>query len=186
MAANTITDFTNPTGNSTTNTSGGGAIEKTFNDTGLAGSATGSSGAPTATTVPADEGTAVESPYEQNPALDAAFAGTMNGGIKYFGSDASKPYPNPADGSFATGAYGGAQYAAGATFQDAGGAAIPRYPTNIYYNVATNAQEVDEYQTLYDLPTCKPITGVTTCNPAGTRSRSRRSSPASTRACSST
>ena len=92
----------------------------------------------------------------------------MNGGIKYFGSDASKPYPNPADGSFATGAYGGAGHPAGATFQDAGGAAIPRYPTNIYYNVATNAQEVDEYQTLYDLPTCKPINGVTTCNPAGT------------------
>ena len=92
----------------------------------------------------------------------------MSGGIKYFGSDASKPYPNPADASFATGAYGGAQYPAGASFQDAGGTAIPRYPTNIYYNVATNAQEVDEYQTLYDLPTCKPISGVTTCNPAGT------------------
>ena len=76
--------------------------------------------------------------------------------------------PNPADGSFATGAYGGAEYPAGPTFPDAGGTAIPRYPTNIYYNVATNAQEVDEYQTLYDLPTCTPIAGVTTCNPAGT------------------
>ena len=53
-------------------------------------------------------------------------------------------------------------------FSDAGGTAIPRYPTNIYYNVSTNAQEVDEYQTLYDLPTCVPMTGVTTCNPAGT------------------
>jgi hypothetical protein len=168
VSANTATDFTNPTGNSTTNTAGGGAVEKTFTDSGIAGTATGSSGAPTAATVPADEGTAVESPYEQNPALDAAFAGTMNGGIKYFGSDASKPYPNPADGSFATGAYGGAQYPARATFADASGTAIPRYPTNIYYNVATNAQEVDEYQTLYDLPTCKPVTGVTTCNPAGT------------------
>ena len=46
--------------------------------------------------------------------------------------------------------------------------AIPRYPTNIYYNVSTNAQEVDEYQTIYDSPTCVPISGVTTCNPAGT------------------
>ena len=27
--------------------------------------------------------------------------------------------------------------------------AIPRYPTNIYYNVSTEAQEVDEYNTLY-------------------------------------
>jgi hypothetical protein len=168
VTANTVTDFTNPTGNSTTNTSGGGAVAKTFPDTGIAGTLTGSSGSPTATSVPADQGTAVESPYEQNPVLDAAFAGTLSGGIKYFGSDASKAYPNPADGAFATGAYGGAGYPAGATFPDAGGTAIPRYPTNIYYNVATNAQEVDEYQTLYDLPTCVPIGGVTTCNPAGT------------------
>ena len=54
VAANTMTDFTNPTGNSTTNTSGGGAIEKTFKDTGIAGTLTGSSGTPTATTVPAE------------------------------------------------------------------------------------------------------------------------------------
>ncbi len=109
--------------------------------------------------------------------LDASFAGTLNGGIKYFGSDASKPYPNPADGSFATGTYAGAQYAPGATFQDAGATAIPRYPTNIYYNVATNAQEIDEYTTLYDLPPgagqtgtgqCKDIAGVTTCYPYNT------------------
>jgi hypothetical protein len=168
VAANTVTDFTNPTGNSTTNTTGGGAVQKAFTDTGTAGAATGSSGTPTATSVPANQGSAVESPYEQNPVLDAAFASTLSGGIKYFGSDASKAYPNPADAAFATGAYGGAQYPAGATFQDTGGTAIPRYPTNIYYNVATNAQEVDEYQTLYDLPTCVPISGVTTCNPAGT------------------
>ena len=110
----------------------------------------------------------MESGYEQNPNLNAAFAGTLDGGIKYFGSDASKPYPSPAAASFATGSYGGSTVPAGGTFQDAGGTAIPRYPTNIYYNVSTNAQEVDEYTTLYDLPTCKPVTGVTTCNPAGT------------------
>ncbi len=166
VPANTTSDFTNPS--STTNTTGGGAIQKTFTDTGAAGALTGSSGAPTATSIPADEGAAVESPYEQNPVLDAAFAGTLDGGIKYFGSDASKPYPNPSDGSFATGTYAGAEDAPGATFQDAGATAIPRYPTNIYYNVATSAQEVDEYQTLYDLPTCTPIANVTTCNPAGT------------------
>ena len=40
--------------------------------------------------------------------------------------------------------------------------------------MSTNAQEVDEYDTLYDLPStggtgrCTPVTGVTTCNPAGT------------------
>ncbi|MBV8989139.1 MAG: hypothetical protein JO372_11340 [Solirubrobacterales bacterium] len=164
VAANTSTDFTNPTGNSTTNTAGGGAVEKTFTDTGTEATTPAPAGEPQT------EGTADESAYEQNPALDAAFAGTLDSGIKYFGTDASKPYPNPADNTFATGAFGGAatEFPAGATFQDAGATAIPRYPTNIYYNVSTNAQEVDEYETLYDSPTCTPVAGVTTCNPAGT------------------
>jgi hypothetical protein len=159
VTADTSTDFT---GSSTTSTTGEGAIEKTFTDTGIAGTAG----------TPLTEGTAVEGPYEQNPVLDTAFAATADGGIKYFGADASKPYPNPADGSFATGApgssYTGTEYPSGATFQDAGATGIPRYPTNIYYNVSTNAQEVDEYETLYDSPTCTPIANVTTCNPAGT------------------
>jgi hypothetical protein len=139
VPANTATDFTDPTSASTTDTSGGGAIEKKFVDTGTAGTAA----------TPPSTGSAVESPYEQNPALNAAFAGTLGGGIKYFGADASKPYPNPADGAFATGAFSGAQSPAGATFADAGATAIPRYPTNIYYNVSTEAQEVDEYNYLY-------------------------------------
>ena len=170
VPANTTTDFTDPTGGSTVSTAGGGPIEKTFTDTGTAGTATGNSGTPSPTSTPSSQGTAIESAYEQNPALDAAFAGTIGGGIKYFGADASKPYPNPADSPFTTGAFTGAatEYPSGATFQDAGATAIPRYPTNIYYNVSTNAQEVDEYQTLYDLPTCTPVAGVTTCNPAGT------------------
>ena len=159
--ANTATDFTNPTGNSTTNTAGGGPVTKTLTDTGIAGS-------PAPAGEPQKAGTAVESGYEQNPNLDAAFAGSAGGGIRYFGADASKPYPSPADGSFATGGYGAATNLAGATFSDAGATGIPRYPTNIYYNVSTNAQEVDEYQTLYDDPTCVPIPAVTTCNPAGT------------------
>jgi hypothetical protein len=121
-----------------------------------------------ATSTPSTEGTAVESPYEQNPVLAAAFAATSGGGIKYFGADASKPYPNPAAGTFATGAYAGSEYAAGTSFADAGATGIPRYPTNVYYNVSTNAQEIDEYETLYDSPTCTPVAGVTTCNPAGT------------------
>jgi hypothetical protein len=156
VPANTSTDFIDPT--STTNTANGGPVQKMFTDTGTAGT----------TATPLTTGTAVESPYEQNPLLDAAFAGTQNGGIKYFGSDASKPYPNPADGAFPTGAAPASQYATGSTFSDAGATAIPRYPTNIYYNVSTNAQEVDEYQTLYDSPTCVPVPNVTTCNPAGT------------------
>jgi hypothetical protein len=85
-------DFRDPT--STSDTTSGGAIEKTFVDTGAGGTSA----------TPPSQSTANESAYEQNPALDAAFAGTLDGGIKYFGADASKPYPNPADGSFATGA----------------------------------------------------------------------------------
>jgi hypothetical protein len=163
VAANTKTDFTNPTSSDPTTgaDNGGGAVTKTFTDD---GTQTGTPGTPLTI------GDADESAYEQNPALNAAFAGTVDGGIKYFGADASKPYPNAADSTFATGAFGGAatEYPAGTSFPDAGATGIPRYPTNIYYNVSTNAQEVDEYETLYDEPTCTPIAGVTTCNPAGT------------------
>ena len=149
-------DFRDPTGGSTTNTGGGGAAAKTFTDTGTEATSPGT---------PPTTGAAVESAYEQNPFLNAAFAAA---GIKYFGSDASKPYPSPPDGPFTTGAYTGPTFPNGASFSEPGGMAIPRYPTNIYYNVSTNAQEVDEYQTLYDSPTCVPIANVTTCNPAGT------------------
>ena len=132
-----------------------GPAELHFTDTGAAG---------TAATLPTAN-SASESAYEQNTALATVFGAT---GIKDFGSDASKPYPNPATSTFTTGSPPATQYASGATFPDGGATAIPRYPTNIYYNVATSAQEVNEYETLYDLPTCTPISGVTTCNPAGT------------------
>jgi hypothetical protein len=163
VAANTTTDFSDPTSPDPTTgaDNGGGAVTKTFTDD---GTQTGTPGTPLTI------GDADESAYEQNPALDAAFAGTVDGGIKYFGADASKPYPNAADSTFATGAFAGAatEYPAGTSFPDAGATGIPRYPTNIYYNVSTNAQEVDEYETLYDAPTCTAIPGVTSCNPAGT------------------
>jgi hypothetical protein len=167
VAADPTTDFTNPTGNSTTNTAGGGAVTKTFTDTGTVGT-------PAPSGEPQTEGNADESAYEQNPNLDAAFAGTSGGGIKYFGADASKPYPNASDAAFATGSAPAGQYAAGATFPDAGATGIPRYPTNIYYNVSTNAEEIDEYETLYDAPSTTGATGAcvdsstTTCSPAGT------------------
>ena len=125
-----------------------GSNPLTYPDTGAAG---------TAATLPTTNN-ASESPYQQNTALAAAFTAAH---ITHFGSDASKPYPNPAAATFATGSPPATQYAKGATFPDAGATAIPRYPTNIYYNVATNAQEVNEYETLYDSPTCKPITGIT-------------------------
>jgi hypothetical protein len=166
VSANTSTDFTNPT--STTDTTNGGPVNKTFTDTGSEAAPTLPAGV---STTPLTDGTAIESAYEQNPNLDAAFAGTLSGGIKYFGADASKPYPNPADGTFATGHAPTSQYAAGTAFADSGATGIPRYPTNIYYNVATDAEEIDEYNTLY-LPTGDG-TGAcaaprTDCFPAGT------------------
>jgi hypothetical protein len=121
-------------GNPTTNkaVTGGGALEQSFTDTGTAGAA--SSGPPAVNE-------AVESPYPQNPNLIAAFTGV---GIKYFGSDASKAYPNASIAGSTT-----AAYPAGSTFLDGTAQAIPRYPTNIYYNVSTEAQEVDEYNEVY-------------------------------------
>nr|MDQ6938494.1 hypothetical protein [Actinomycetota bacterium] len=122
---------------STTDTTAGGPLAQSFTDTGAGGSA-----APAPPTVNG----AVEGAYEQNPGLDAAFAAV---GIKAFGSDSSKPYPSPADATFANGAAPSSQYAGGQTFPNAGAQAEARYPTNIYYNVSTEAQEVDEYNHLY-------------------------------------
>ncbi len=124
-------------GNPTTNkaVAGGGALDQEYTDTGAAG--TSSAGPPVANE-------AVESPYPQSPFLIPAFEGA---GIKFFGSDASKGYPNPTiSGSTAE------AYAPGSTFTDGPARAIPRYPTNIYYNVSTETQEVDEYNQLYLSP----------------------------------
>jgi hypothetical protein len=111
---------------------GGGALPQKFTDTGTAGALVSG--------LPSSNG-AVETAYPQNPKLTPAFKAV---GVQYFGSDASKPYPNPAiPGSTA------AAYPAGTTFTDGTSQAIPRYPTNIYYNASTEAQEVDEFNTLY-------------------------------------
>jgi hypothetical protein len=130
-----------------------GTTELTYTDTGT--------GAPSAT-APPTVNNATESPYEQNTGLVAAFTAAH---ITDFGSDASKPYPNPATSVFTTTLP--SEYPAGSSFTDAGATAIPRYPTNIYYNAATSAQEANEYETLYDSPTCIS-NAATTCNPAGT------------------
>jgi len=122
--------FSNPTTNKAV--AGGGALEQSYTDTGAAG---------TASAAPPVANEAIESAYPQNPVFIPALEGV---GIKFFGSDASKPYPNPTiAGSTAE------AYPAGSTFVDGPARAIPRYPTNIYYNVSTEAQEVDEYNTLY-------------------------------------
>ncbi|HUA44484.1 MAG TPA: hypothetical protein VMA77_04610 [Solirubrobacteraceae bacterium] len=129
------------TGNpaSTTDVTGGGEPELTYTDTGAAG---------TATTEPSTSAeNAIESPWEQNqwfiPALEAV-------GITAVGDDASKPYPSPPDTQFGIGAgYTGATYSANSTFLEGTAQVVPRHPVNIYYNAATDAQELDEYQTLY-------------------------------------
>jgi len=129
------------TGNpaSTTDVTGGGEPELKYSDTGAAG---------TATTEPSTSAeNAVESPWEQNqwfiPALEAV-------GITAVGDDASKPYPSPPDTQFGIGAsYAGATYPVNSTFLEGTAQVVPRHPVNIYYNAATDAQELDEYQTLY-------------------------------------
>jgi hypothetical protein len=115
-----------------TEVTNGGPVEQTFIDTGAAGTTTGG--------LPTTNG-AIETPYPENPKLAAAFAGV---GVQYFGSDASKPYPDPTIAGSTT-----AAYAAGETFLDGTARSIPRYPTNVYYNVSTEAQELDEFNNLY-------------------------------------
>ena len=71
-------------------------------------------------------------------------------GITAVGDDASKTYPNPPTDEFGIGAsYTGATYPAGSTFVDGTAQVVPRHPINIYYNNSTEAQAVDEYNTLY-------------------------------------
>ena len=123
----------------------GGPHRLSFTDTGITG---------TPASAPPTSNMAVESPYPQNPNLAPAFEGV---GIKDFGWDASKPYPNPTIPGSVT-----PVYPAGSTFVDAHAQAIPRYPTNIYYNVSTEKQEVDEFNNLYTPESeggkCKPST----------------------------
>ena len=96
-----------------------------------------------------------ELPWEQNPYFTPALQAM---GITTVGADGSKAYPDPADDPFGIGvAYttGDATYAAGQPFVEDGTGTYsyqvaPRHPINVFYNVATNAQELDEYNTLYD------------------------------------
>ena len=107
--------------------------------------------------------TAAVDPYGQNPAFLGALTST---GIKYAGSDTSKPYPQtPTD-------VNSARYLAGATWFQGDTQAVPRYPTNVYYNAATQDQQLDEYNWIYVADNsatpeiegnCQAIPGVTTC-----------------------
>ncbi len=133
-------------------TSCAGEQELTFTDTGGT-SATPPAGVtylddpmPAGWTPPVVED-ANELPWEQNPYFSPALTAA---GITTVGADASKAYPDPANDAFGIGAdYTGATYAAGQPFVDGTSQVAPRHPINIFYNVATNAQELDEYNTLY-------------------------------------
>ena len=158
-----------PDGNSTTSTTGGGAIQKTFTDTGAAGTLTTFSGPPTATSKPASEGTAVESPYEQNPMLDAAFAATTGGGIKYFGADASKPYPNAGRRSLR---HRRLHRRTGSRRRDVPGRGRHRHPAvpdeHLLQRLDATPRRSTSTRRCTTRRPASPIAGVTTCNPAGT------------------
>jgi hypothetical protein len=119
--------------------------------------ATATAGAP-----PTANGAAL-APYGQNPNY---LAGLVAAGVGTVATDASKTYPvDPAN-------VAGAQWPLGATFTEgtppaAGFQAVPRYPSNVYYNVSRQGQQLDEYNWIYVAPAngggCVAIPQVTTC-----------------------
>ncbi len=140
-------------GNSTTNVTGGGEKQQTFTDTGSAGTTQKAGWTPPITE------NAVESPWEQNPYFIPALEAV---GITAVGDDASKAYPSPPEAQFGYGtSYKGPEYAASETFLEGKAQVVPRHPINIYYNASTEAQEVDEYNTLFG-PDCV-ASPTTTC-----------------------
>ena len=102
---------------------------------------TDTAAAGTAAEPPTSNGAAL-APYGENPNLRA---GLEAAGITTIATDASKAYP-PFQGAIR---------------------AVPRYPSNVYYNVSRQGQQLDEYNWIYVLPAngggCVPIAGVTTC-----------------------
>ena len=137
----TLPDNSSGEPESTTNVKGGGETEQTFTDSGAAGTPEPSGWKPPSAN------TAVESGWEQNPYFIPALEAV---GITAVGADASKGYPDPPEDQFGIGVnYTGPEYAAGETFTDGTAQVAPRHPINIYYDASTEAQEVDEYNTLY-------------------------------------
>ena len=88
-------------------------------------------------------------------------AGLNGAGINYIATDASKAYPsNPID-------VNSPLMAIGAPFAEGAVQTFPRYPSNVFYNVSKQGQQLDEYNWIYVAPAngggCVPIAGVTTC-----------------------
>ncbi|HEY4097940.1 MAG TPA: hypothetical protein VGM33_20630, partial [Baekduia sp.] len=139
-----------------------GANDPTDNGTApLSLTVTDNQAAPPTATLPASNGAAL-APYGQNPNY---LGGLQAAGIRSVATDASKTYPvDPLN-------VAGAQWLLGATFTEGAGAtavqAVPRYPSNVYYNTSRQGQQLDEYNWIYVAPAngggCVPIAGVTTC-----------------------
>jgi hypothetical protein len=125
---------------------------------------TGGAGTPAAP--PAANGAAL-APYTQNPGYVPALTAA---GITTVASDASKPYPNPPAKGLPLAEGDPTNFPKGAGFPVSPSIqAVPRYPSNVYYNVANRADQLDEYNWIYTAPPlggCVPIPQVTTCNAA--------------------
>ena len=127
-----------------------GPVRIAFTDAGVAGVAG----------TPPSVNTAALAPYGQNPSFVGALTDT---GVKHVGGDASKPYPQTPTSVI------GPVWPAGTSFLDGPARVTPRYPTNVYYNVAMQAQLLDEYNWLYLPPSLGGVcvdTAVTTCRTA--------------------
>jgi hypothetical protein len=117
--------------------------------------------APAAATLPTSNGAAL-APYGQNPNY---LTGLLTAGIREVATDASKTYPTDPLNVLSP------QWPLGATFTEgtapASVQAVPRYPSNVYYNTSRQGQQLDEYNWIYVAPAngggCVPIAGVTTC-----------------------
>jgi len=77
----------------------------------------------------------------ENPELDAALEAT---GIRYLGCDASRPYPVDPQ------APDGPRWSPGTPFPVGPALAVPRYPTALPYDAATEAQALDRHR--HDAP----------------------------------
>ena len=92
-------------------------------------------------------------PYPQNPALHPGAAGRGHPDDRL---RLLQGLPEPGDGPL-----GGADFPKGASFVDGPARAVPRYPSNVYYNVANRVDQLDEYNWIYTSPAgggnCVPI-----------------------------
>ena len=100
-------------------------------------------------TDPPSTNVATLAPYRQNPNYVAALTAA---GIGTVASDSSKGYPNPPNKAIVsdtdpTNFPKGASFALSATTRT-----VPRYPSNVYYNVASRADQLDEYNWIYTAP----------------------------------